>query len=845
MIIELTASTNAPIEQVGGKAQGLVRLIAAGLPVPQAWAIPASVSTDAVQRASLLDAELSAWWQSRTAQFPNGLWAVRSSAVAEDLADASFAGVYQTILGVDSFDALKAAVTQCWDALQDARAVAYRDKTGISEQGGIALVLQRMLQPQAAGVMLTANPQRPFAGEIVIDAAWGLGEAVVSGHTQPDHIVLKRNTGELIEEHIGDKTVETVWDSACITREVEPERRAMRSLDDDGLRSLHGIAVEVGKRIGPRRDLEWAIESGRVYVLQDRPITGLPSNKPGNIWSRGYGDEYLAEYSLPLPTDLCLHWISDAFAEQTVMQGRPDVAKMQSTCIHNGYSYISGNYLRELVRGVPASAREQVLRWFPGDFQRQLASVPFESKLVLKGLGAPAKDKGRGKIGENIGALARHCAEVEQIVLPWLAQDYTALSADALRHQCAEIERLGVQHFRVIRWGMGTYNPILHSLLSKLLGKWCKDESLYGAIISGLPGTHTAMINREVWQLGVLARADASLAARFRASDDFISLRDALPQAPFWTAFDTFIATHGHRAATRDISQPRWRETPEAILALIAAQVRAPQVGENPAEVEHRATARRLEAEATALKSVGPLRRAALRKLIKLTQDYTVYRENQRYHLDYIAFHLRRLMLEYGRRLAEGGVVADAWDVFLLHGPEFWPLTEGATPPADLRARIDARRAHWLRYRDRRTAMWLFDDVEIDEDALADGPVQVANGGDLRGLGAARGVASGRTRVVHSLADLAQVSRGDILVAGNIDPGWTSVFPLIHGLITETGGILSHGAILAREYGIPTVTGVKNVTTLLPTGTQVEIDGSAGTIALTATAESEEARAAA
>jgi pyruvate,water dikinase len=417
------------------------------------------------------------------------------------------------------------------------------------------------------------------------------------------------------------------------------------------------------------------------------------------------------------------------------------------------------------------------------------------------------------------------------------------VSADALRHQHEEIQRLGVQHFRVIRWGMGTYNPLLHSLLSKLLGKWCKDDALYGAIISGLPGTHTAAINREVWQLGVIARADDALAARLRSTEDFTSARAALPDAPFWVAFDKFMADRGHRAATRDISQPRWRETPESILALVAAQVRSPQVSDDPLEVEHRATARRHEAEATALKSVGPLRRAALRKLIKSTQNYTVYRENQRYHLDYITFHLRRLMLEHGRRLAERGVVADAWDVFLLHGAEFWPLTEGAAAPADLRERIETRRAHWLRFRDRRTAMWLFDDVEIDEDGLAEGPVDAADGGDLRGLGAARGVASGQTRVVHTLADLAQVTRGDILVAGNIDPGWTSVFPLIHGLITETGGILSHGAILAREYGIPTVTGVKHATTLLPSGTSVEIDGSKGTIVLVGVSASAETTA--
>jgi len=214
------------------------------------------------------------------------------------------------------------------------------------------------------------------------------------------------------------------------------------------------------------------------------------------------------------------------------------------------------------------------------------------------------------------------------------------------------------------------------------------------------------------------------------------------------------------------------------------------------------------------------------------TQIYTRYRENQRYHLDYVLCHMRRLLLESGRRLVEAGVLSEAPDVFFMSEPEFRAALSSPVRETELQDRIAERKAHHDKWKDRLPATYLFDDVET-EGEVAEGeslrPVAVADG-SVAGVGAARGDAKGRLCVLTELSQLGEIEPGDILVAVNIDPGWTNVFPLLNGIITETGGLLSHGALLAREYGIPAVMGVPNATTRFSTGDAVRLDGTSGVV---------------
>jgi phosphohistidine swiveling domain-containing protein len=838
VIERLTADTVGTAEHLGGKAIGLVRLLSAGLKVPEAWVIPAWVSLDPAARGRCAD-ELCPWWAGVNAEFGDSRWAVRSSAVAEDLEGASFAGVYETVLGIGTLSELVQAVHECWAAHEAKRADVYRGERGLDARGGIALVVQRMVASQVAGVMLTSNPQRPFADEIVIDAAWGLGEAIVSGKVDPDHYVLQRSTGTLRSSRVATKCVETTCDDGVLAdREVETRRRNLPTLDDAGLDALYAVARRIGSRIGQARDIEWAMEDGSVYALQDRPITALPSAAPGNVWSRKWGDEYKSEYSLPLPTALFAAWMDiPLFVELAHLQHRRDLAGRVPYKLYNGYTYMDGQYMARYARAFPKGLRASVFgNWFTPLWMQRIEAEPWSPRYTAGMAVAPLRDPRRGPVQVNLDAMRRHCAQIEAAVLPKLHQDYRRLDLREWRRQLDEVDGLGREHFRIIRWGMGVHNNLLHGALSALLAKYAGDDDgrLYYTMISGLPGTRTAQINAAVWDLAVKARADDGLTQALRAGREYRDMRTEFADSLFWPAFDTFLAEHGHRSASRDIAAPRWSEQPDIILGFVRAQLHSIEPPESPRSCEQRAAAQREQATDEALRRMrrgplGRLRAGLLARIYARTQQFTVYRENQRYHLDYLLTHLRSLILEQARRLVERGLLDDSDDVFLLTGAEFWAAVAGATDAID-RDAVQRRREHFLTYRDRIPATYLFDDVETEGEISEGDSADVGDNDGIRGVGASRGVARGRTRCVSELAQLAEVQPGDVLVARNIDPGWTSVFPLLAGLVTETGGVLSHGAILAREYGVPTVTGVARAMELLPSGTLVELDGGSGTV---------------
>ena len=840
MIIALKPDTDIVADHVGGKGQGLVRLLNAGLPVPEAWCITADISLHAHTRDICLDEALARWWDEVDVLFPGGPWAVRSSAVAEDLADASFAGVYETVLGVDCLDGLREAVRTCWASFDDSRAQTYRDNLGKTSAGGIALILQRMVSPDVAGVLLTANPLRPFASEIVIDAAWGLGETVVSGRTEPDSFVLDRCSGEVRSRQLGGKAVEAVWDNGVHERAVDPGRRAEFCLTAAQLHQLHDVSKIVTERIGPHRDMEWAIAGGRLFVLQDRPITNLPSENPVDVWSRRFGDEYLSDCTLPLPEDLMVPWITEmSMKEMTTLQGRPDMAGMEPVRLHHGYAYFSGAYFVESLRVLPPSMRSNgAEQWFPPLVLERVRAARWDPRLLAGFVLAPRRDRARSGLKNNLAALEKHCTAIEEDIVPKIDQDYGLLTDTEWRRQYDEVNALGEEHFRIVRWGMTIYNSFLHALLQRFLESWCSDESgeLYQNVISGLDDTKTATINTEIAGLARAAREDCDLAAMVRDGATYQQVRAGTTDAAFWRRYDEFLVRHGHRSDSRDIARPRWREQPHLILELVRAQLRsAHTVAAGPRSNSSRQRRHIAETDALARLGRGPLgwvRRPILSRLMRLVQDYTRYRENQRYHLDYLLTHLRSLVLEQARRLVRQGVLADPDDVFLLRGEEFFALLGGGPATAELAAALDVRRAEFARNSGRLPATYLFDDVETEVDTeLADEHPDLPEGA-IGGTAFCHGQATGPARVVHTLADLGKVEAGDILVAPNIDPGWTSVFPLLSGLVVETGGKLSHGAILSREYGIPAVGGITGATKTIADRATITVNGHIGSVSL-------------
>lgn len=852
--IRLTAETPEDIECLGGKACGLIRLMRAGLEVPEAWCLPAGATVPTEQEIETIWSEIESADRRRKT-----LLAVRSSATVEDLEGTSAAGVYLTILGVGNVAGLADAINRCREAFDAEHAKAYRDHSGQSA-GEIALVIQRQLSPHVSGVLLTVNPRRPFAPDFVIDAAYGLGEGIVSGKVDPDHLVVDSDSGEVIETHIGKKASEFVIEDSSGTAEkaVSPPRSKKRALSDSQLDSLVSLARKLESEIGEAQDCEWAFERNKLYTLQVRPITGLPPKNPKEVWSRRFGDEYLSSWTSPLGHTFLTRWISEwLFMDFSRRVGRPDMAEVDPLRRYHGYVYISGSYIRWMLQAMPPGARSAGgtgdQGWFTPLWNQQIKAAKFDPIRMVRMLTLPLTDS-RGPMSRNVKALEEHCARIENSIKPKLDQDYSALTTDEWFEQIDEIDEFGAEHFRVIRWGMGQHSAMLHSLIQGLLRSWSKDKdgSLYRDIVSGLPGMRTAEINRDIWRLGVLARSVDQLAEGILGAMSLEELRSATSSAEFWTEFDGFLKDHGHRSASREIAEERWAERPEIIIGFVKAQLHMPKDSLDPLELESRAEARRIEAESEALGIAssgiaGPVKRALLSQVIERTQTFTRYREDQRYHLDYLLAHCRQLILEMGGRLSKAGVIDESSQVFFLEADELFEQARLPNHQAALKAAIAERIDDWRVWKDRLPATYLFDGVET-EGEIAEGRPQIAEQtepaeeGVLAGLGASRGEGRGRARVIRKIEELESVEPGDILVSETIDPGWTSVFPMLGGVVTETGGILSHGALLAREYGIPAVMGVPDAMELLGEADEARINGTTGQIFIELDGERESKR---
>ena len=822
MILRLTAATPLDRERIGGKACGLVRLMRAGFTVPPSWCLPAAARDLGVD-------SLAALWGQLEATGP-GL-AVRSSATLEDLPGASFAGIYHTRLGVGGEADLIAAVIECWSSLTSDAARVYRRARGLAAADvGMAVVIQRMVAAEVAGVLFTANPQRPFADEIVIAASYGLGEGVVAASAGADHVVVD-GRGDIVEELVGDKASRLQATAAGVAAAaVASPLQHQRCVDRQLLAALVATARRVGERLGPRQDLEWAWAEGELQLLQQRPMVGLPPARPRQVWSRKFGDEYLSGYTTPLTQTLLLPWITDNYlGELARLMGRGDLAAMSPIRNYQGYQYMSGEYLARLLVVVPRGRRAaQSQGWFTPLGLEAIAAPAFSPWLALRTLLAPLGDRRRAPMGANLRALAAHAAVVEAELAPLLLQDYSELSEREWRGQFDRAIALGREHFRIIRWGMGLYNPLLHSVVRELLARSvgaARAGEYYDALVSGLP-TRTAALNRSLWSLARAAAAHPELCELLVDGADYSAVRAETARASeFWPRFDQFMACYGHRGGSREISEPRWRDDPATVLGLIRAQLAGSAL--SPEVAERRAVDRRIaiERELSALvasKRGGRLRRRLWMSTVERLQAYTSYRENQRHYLDFITAHLRGLALERGRRWVASGSLAAAAEVFYLEADELL-----AAPSPGLSERIARRRRHQRTFGARLPATYLFDGVET-EGEICEGPRDERRG-QSAGLGVSRGIARGWARAVTSFDQLTCMRPGEVMVARNIDPGWTSVFPLLAAIVTESGGMLSHGALLAREYGIPAVMGVIGAGTSLD-GKLVEVDGSRGEV---------------
>jgi pyruvate,water dikinase len=816
-VLGLSAVAAGDLGIAGGKAANLGELLRARFPVPPGFVVTThaydrvvaanglEAAIDQVRQAAngealraaleaaTIPAEVEQAIVAAYRQLGGGSVAVRSSATAEDLPGAAFAGQQDTFLGISGETALLAAIRRCWASLWSERAIAYRARHGFANTDvKLAVVVQRMIAPEAAGVLFTANPITGARNETIIDASPGLGEAVVSGLVTPDHVTLRHGRWgwQAVERRLGRQEVVLRPLAAGGVARSEATGVSGPLLPDRVLRRLARMGSAIARHFGRPQDVEWAWAGGRLYILQARPITALPAAPLGRgPFGRGGPVEYFQVR--PYPLDMTT-WL-------------PAMGRAIMRMFPIGRSLPSFDQFFREDDGVVTEVTDwPAFRLTPGLFLAPVRMLPLAWRY----------DPARWR---DDPLLARALAQVRDLnardlsTLSWADLLKTAHEAMAFPDNIVELRR---RYFPRTLFAMAG--------LRLLLGRLGLADR-FGALLSGGDNL-TLEANRRLETLAAEIRADPALAALF-AQREPAQIRAEIPHLPggpaFLQALRAFLADFGHRetASPLLVSQPTWIDAPEVVLGILqglAPVASVSPVGPRPWEVA------RDEVLAHPALRFPPLR-AAFLALLTTARRFPPLREDTHFMLTMTMPVLRRTLLELGRRLAAVGVLDTADDVFHLRFEELERVAGSWPPSAELAAEF---RSAAERRAQRRAA--LGDAPLLPLPAPA--PSEPASGALVTGTPGSPGTATGRVRVVRDASAFGTLRPGEVLVAPYTNPAWTPLFGRAAAVVVDVGSAVSHAAIVAREYGIPAVMGTGDGTRLLTDGAWVRVDGSRGLV---------------
>ena len=885
LTLPFDAIDRAALPIAGGKAANLGELTRAGLPVPPGFCVATAAyelvaevadlrrvlnhlaqtrpeetahlaELAAEARAALLAAPVPADVVAAVGEAYRALGesapvAVRSSATAEDLPTASFAGQQDTYLNVVGAEALMDAVRRCWASLWTDRAVSYRASNGIDPRGvRLAVAVQRMVESEIAGVLFTANPLTGRRRQAVIDASPGLGEAVVSGAVNPDHFVVDTATGEVLERRLGDKRVVIQAEKGGGTRRVELAGGEGASLTDAQVRALVKLGSRVEAHFGEPQDTEWAIDDeGKPWLLQARPITTLfplPADAPeADDDLRVYFSFSVAQGVYRPLTPMGVQAFRLLASGMATLAGRPPrdpcagpafFTEAGGRIFFDITSALRSRFGRRIldraaqvgeartgpiVRSLAADPRLALVTTSRWPVLRTVLPLLIRERVplgVVRALLHPSAARARvprletkiralGSVPRDAGA-AQRLSAVERLVLDFPPRVFPSVPA-------------------LFATGLGAY-----ALAGKLLGDLAADHERQ-VVLRGLPHNPTTEMDLALWALVQEVRGDPAAARAVRETPPERlagEYHDGTLPAKLQADLEDFLRPYGHRGVAEiDLGLPRWSEDPTYILGVLANYLQLDDPELAPDAQFRRATRQAEEMVAELARRAsrkGRLRGALVGFLLKRARTLAGLREVPKFFVVLILARARALLWEVGEDLARSGRLESARDVFFVTLPE----ARSALTGKDLRSVVRERRADYDHELDRRRVprVLLSDGTEpTAEEAL--GAAGTADGA-LRGTPASPGTVTAKARVILDPTG-ARLEPGEILVAPSTDPGWTPLFLTAGGLVMEMGGAMSHGAVVAREYGIPAVVGAPDATERIVTGERITVDGSAGTVA--------------
>ncbi len=754
-------------------------------------------------------------------------FAVRSSATAEDLPTASFAGQQDTYLNIIGVEAILRHISKCWASLFTDRAVIYRIQNGFDHRKvHLALVVQKMVFPQVAGIMFTADPVTSNRKVSSIDASFGLGEAMVSGLVSADNY--RVGNGQIIDKKIATKKLAmyALQGGGTKEEEIEPEKQSSQALTDEQIVQLERMGRMIEEHFGRPQDIEWCLVNDTFYVVQSRPITTLfpiPEANDGenHVYVSVGHQQMMTDAMKPLGLSFFLLTTS---ALMRTAGGRlfVDVAPMLAS---------------------PAGRDTLVNVLGKSD---PIIKDALTTIIEREGFIVPLQDAGKESAPDKS----------DKAVSPPNYQtlnDYDpAIVSDLIRNSQASIEAL--QQNIQMKSGSDLFDFILEDL--QQFKKTNAESQSFGVIMTGMNAATWINEKMEEW-LGEKSVADTiSQSVPYNITSEMglalLDVADVIRPYPEVIEYlqhvsddnflDKLVTFHGGQEARDaiyayldrygmrcageiDITRNRWSEKPVTIVAMILNNIKnfEPGTGNRKFEQGRREALEKEQELLDRLRGLpdGEQKARETKRMIDLVRNFAGYREYPKYGIVSRYFVYKQALLKEAERLVQANVIREQEDIYYLTFDELREVVR--TGKLDYQI-ISERKEKYRLYEKLTPPRVMTSDGEIIR-----GRYKRENlpAGAMVGLAVSSGVIEGRARVIVRMEE-ADLEDGDILVTSFTDPGWTTVFVSIKGLVTEVGGLMTHGAVIAREYGLPAVVGVENATRLIKDGDRIRVNGTEG-----------------
>ena len=755
-------------------------------------------------------------------------FAVRSSATAEDSPATSFAGQHDTYLNIVGNEAILERVRKCWASIFTDRAVTYRLQQGIDHRAALlAVVVQRMVSPWASGVLFTADPLTSHRKVSAIEAVFGLAEALVSGTTNAD--IYRVQSGTIIKRTVPAKPVATysAADGGTEERAVAPGQRHTQVLTDAQILQLERIGREIEARFGRPQDIEWCLDDAGFAIVQSRPITTL--------------------YPIPeAPDDANRVYLSVGYQQMMTDAIKPLGLSFFLLTTRAPMRTAGGRLFVDITQNLSSAAGRTSLIDVLGQSDPLLRDalqtvVAREGFIPLSSEGADVPPQGNHMAGmspEYLAEFERNTGLVPALIAQWQAsneelqrsiQMKTGVALlDFIKADVAQLQKLlfNPESSGAIRVGIYALAWINDKIL-----EWLGEKNAADTLSQAVPNNVTAEMGLDLLDVADAVRPYPAV-VRFLETATGDEALEQLAEVPggrqVHDALRAYLEKYGMRCGGEiDITRERWAERPAVLFPMILSNVRNFEPGAANRRVEQgrREAAEREQQILDRLRQLpGGARKAGeTQRMIALMRSLAGYREYPKYGMISRYFVYKQALLAQAERLIQAGVISEREDIFYLTLAELRDVI--ARQELDGRI-IDERKAEYAVYERLTPPRVLTSDGEV---IAGHYKREHLPSGSLPGLAVSSGLVEGRARVVLRMED-ADLTEGDILVTAYTDPSWTPLFVSIGGLITEVGGLMTHGAVIAREYGIPAVVGVQEATRLIADGQRIRVHGTEGYI---------------